>query len=228
MFLRESATVFLGWHNAAPFDKIIVTCSPESVPKPLIDQLREGGQMIIPVGERYQQTLFKMTKQDGELVRQPLRPTLFVPMTGTAEDRREHLPDGANPTVINGDFADAGTPDEQSKADFVPGWYYGRQVRQMNVGDSKISSSRVPFVRFQNDTPGLSSHLLQGIAVEGKKVSMVRLSGRGADGEYSQGADDRCDAIDCNKLLRQTKARTWDLLDRTLPRHAALEGRQAS
>ncbi len=58
---------FLGWPNAAPFDKIIVTCSPESVPRPLIEQLREGGQMIIPVGERYQQTLYRMTKKDGEL-----------------------------------------------------------------------------------------------------------------------------------------------------------------
>ena len=58
---------FLGWPDAAPFDKIILTCSPETVPKPLVDQLREGGQMVIPVGERYQQTLYRMTKKNGKL-----------------------------------------------------------------------------------------------------------------------------------------------------------------
>jgi len=78
---------FLGWPNAAPFDKIIVTCSPESVPVPLIDQLREGGRMVIPVGERFQQTLYRMTKQNGKLVREPLRPTLFVPMTGESQEK---------------------------------------------------------------------------------------------------------------------------------------------
>ena len=46
---------YKGWPEAAPFDKIIVTCSPEKVPQPLVDQLREGGLMIVPVGERYQQ-----------------------------------------------------------------------------------------------------------------------------------------------------------------------------
>ncbi len=60
---------FQGWPEHAPFDKIIVTCSPESVPQPLIDQLREGGQMIIPVGQRYQQTLYLLTKQDGKWFR---------------------------------------------------------------------------------------------------------------------------------------------------------------
>ncbi len=44
---------YKGWPEAAPFDSIIVTCSPESVPQPLVDQLREGGRMIIPLGERF-------------------------------------------------------------------------------------------------------------------------------------------------------------------------------
>ncbi|MEM9826801.1 MAG: protein-L-isoaspartate(D-aspartate) O-methyltransferase, partial [Planctomycetota bacterium] len=80
---------FKGWPEAAPFDKIIVTCSPEKVPQPLIDQLVEGGMMIVPVGERYQQTMYRMIKKDGKLERQALRPTLFVPMTGAAEASRE-------------------------------------------------------------------------------------------------------------------------------------------
>ncbi|MCF0234405.1 MAG: protein-L-isoaspartate(D-aspartate) O-methyltransferase [Thermoguttaceae bacterium] len=41
---------YKGWAEAGPFDKIIVTCSPEKIPQPLIDQLREGGKMLIPIG----------------------------------------------------------------------------------------------------------------------------------------------------------------------------------
>jgi protein-L-isoaspartate(D-aspartate) O-methyltransferase len=74
---------YQGWKEHAPFDKIIVTCSPERVPVPLVTQLKEGGRMIIPVGERYQQTLYLLKKTKGQLVPEALRPTLFVPMTGS-------------------------------------------------------------------------------------------------------------------------------------------------
>lgn len=184
---------FAGWTEAAPFDKIIVTCSPESVPQPLVDQLRDGGLMVIPVGERYQQTMYRMIKKDGQLERQPLRPTLFVPMTGTAEASRQELPDPANPVLVNGDFETPISPGDASTPDFVPGWYYGRQVRQLGAGksvsggDSKSGeappsqsrSSTGPdggFVRFQNETPGLGSHLLQGIAIDGREVGTLRLA----------------------------------------------------
>lgn len=152
---------FLGWPDAAPFDKIIVTCSPESVPTPLVEQLREGGQMIIPVGERYQQTLYLMTKTDGKLVRQPLRPTLFVPMTGEAEDGRQLKPDPSNPVVVNGDFETPPTTDNRDLEDFVPGWYYGRHVRHLKSGSDANNNAGQgsAFVRFQNETPGLSAHL---------------------------------------------------------------------
>ena len=184
---------FLGWPEAAPFDKIIVTCSPESVPQPLIDQLRDGGLMVIPVGERYQQTMYRMVKKDGELERQPLRPTLFVPMTGTAEDGREKLPDPANPELVNGDFETPIEPGDAETLDFVPGWYYGRQVRQVppefesgsagriESGNKARRSSGEPtggFVRFTNQTPGLGSHLLQGIAVDGREVGTLRLAAK--------------------------------------------------
>ena len=76
---------YQGWPEHAPFDKIIVTCSPEKVPPALVEQLREGGRMVIPVGERYQQTLYLLKKSDGKLVSEALQPTLFVPMTGKAE-----------------------------------------------------------------------------------------------------------------------------------------------
>lgn len=95
---------FEGWAENAPFDAIIVTCSPESVPKPLVEQLKEGGRMIIPVGERYQQTLYRMRKVQGKLQAETLQPTLFVPMTGAAEDRRRKQPDPTKPLVVNGDF----------------------------------------------------------------------------------------------------------------------------
>ena len=95
---------FQGWAEAAPFDKIIVTCSPEKVPQALVDQLREGGRMIVPVGQRYQQTLYLFEKQDGKLKSIALLPTLFVPMTGKAEDNRVVKPDPANPELYNGGF----------------------------------------------------------------------------------------------------------------------------
>src|SRR5262245_36459852 len=56
---------YQGWPEFAPFDKIIVTCSPEKVPQPLVDQLAEGGRMLVPVGERYSQTLYLFTKKGG-------------------------------------------------------------------------------------------------------------------------------------------------------------------
>lgn len=158
---------FLGWPEAAPFDKIIVTCSPESVPQPLVDQLREGGTMVIPVGERYQQTLYLMRKVDGQLEQTKLEPTLFVPMTGQAEQQRQQLPDPARPRLINGDFEATG-----DRADDVPGWYYGRQVEQV-AGDAAKGNG---FVRFRNDTLGRDSHLMQGLALDGRKVKRIRLT----------------------------------------------------
>jgi protein-L-isoaspartate(D-aspartate) O-methyltransferase len=76
---------YAGWPEAAPFDAIIVTCAPEKVPQPLVDQLKEGGRMVIPLGTRFNQTVHLMTKQGGKLSDRTLIPTLFVPMTGRAE-----------------------------------------------------------------------------------------------------------------------------------------------
>jgi protein-L-isoaspartate(D-aspartate) O-methyltransferase len=77
---------YKGWPEAAPFDAIIVTCSPAEVPQPLIDQLKEGGQMIIPVGSFNHQELVLLHKHDGRLDRQGVLPIHFVPMTGEARD----------------------------------------------------------------------------------------------------------------------------------------------
>lgn len=165
---------FKGWPEAAPFDGIIVTCSPESVPQPLIDQLKEGGRMVIPVGERYQQTLYLMIKEKGKLVQKSLRPTLFVPMTGSAEEQRKRLPNGANPQVVNGDFEAPLGDGDSGGADYIPGWYYGRQFRLVEEAEGNKSK----FVRFENEVGGRDSHLLQGLAIDGRQVARIRLSAK--------------------------------------------------
>jgi protein-L-isoaspartate(D-aspartate) O-methyltransferase len=71
-----------GWPEAAPFDAIIVTCAPTKIPQPLFDQLKEGGRMVIPIGDRFNQTVHLVIKKDGKRIMKALKPTLFVPMTG--------------------------------------------------------------------------------------------------------------------------------------------------
>lgn len=155
---------YKGWEEYAPFDRIIVTCSPENVPQPLVDQLVEGGLMIIPVGERYQQMLYLMRKKDGKLEREALRPTLFVPMTGAAEDKRQVKADPANPSLVNGDFEE-----EPLESGDMPGWYY-------QSGLSWETEEGKHFVEFYNDARGRPTHLLQGVALDGRLVRRVRLA----------------------------------------------------
>ncbi len=78
---------YRGWPEKAPFDAIIVTAAPERVPKPLVEQLKEGGRMVIPLGAEFQiQTLKVFTKQEGILVLESALPVRFVPMTGEAQE----------------------------------------------------------------------------------------------------------------------------------------------
>jgi protein-L-isoaspartate(D-aspartate) O-methyltransferase len=65
----------------APFDAIIVTAAPDHIPKPLIDQLKEGGRMVVPVGT-YTQELKKIIKRYGKTETTDIIPVIFVPMTG--------------------------------------------------------------------------------------------------------------------------------------------------
>jgi protein-L-isoaspartate(D-aspartate) O-methyltransferase len=159
---------FKGWPEHAPFDKIVVTCSPEKVPLPLVEQLKEGGLMVIPVGERYQQTMYLMRKVDGKLEKEVLRPTLFVPMTGTAENQREVAPDPANPQVVNGSFEE-----DVDEDGFVPGWYYQRQAECVKSDDSPVGEH---YVRFNNSDAGRGSRLLQGMGIDGRVVHEIELS----------------------------------------------------
>jgi protein-L-isoaspartate(D-aspartate) O-methyltransferase len=78
---------YKGWPENAPFDAITVTCAPDHVPQPLNDQLKEGGRMIIPVGRGFEQELYLLEKQNGQLQRRAVLPVRFVPMTGEAEKK---------------------------------------------------------------------------------------------------------------------------------------------
>jgi protein-L-isoaspartate(D-aspartate) O-methyltransferase len=72
---------YLGWPEAAPFDAIIITAAPDHIPKPLLDQLKEGGRMVVPVGT-YSQELKKIVKQSGKIETTDIISVIFVPMTG--------------------------------------------------------------------------------------------------------------------------------------------------
>jgi protein-L-isoaspartate(D-aspartate) O-methyltransferase len=75
---------YLGWPEAAPFDRIIVTAAPDHIPPPLLDQLKPGGFMIIPVG-RAEQDLVLVEKNEQGITRRATIPVRFVPMTGRAQ-----------------------------------------------------------------------------------------------------------------------------------------------
>lgn len=78
---------FYGWKEHAPYDAIIVTAAPEEIPQPLVDQLKPGGVIVIPVGSRSEgQFMLKVTKdEDGEIHREKKIPVRFVPFTGDAQ-----------------------------------------------------------------------------------------------------------------------------------------------
>jgi protein-L-isoaspartate(D-aspartate) O-methyltransferase len=72
---------YLGWPEAAPFDAVIVTAAAPRVPEPLKQQLKDGGRLVIPVGEEYQE-LMVVTKKGSTYVEDRVLPVRFVPMTG--------------------------------------------------------------------------------------------------------------------------------------------------
>ena len=78
---------YQGWSEHAPFDAIIVTAAPDHIPRPLKDQLKIGGRLIIPVGARYQE-LLRITRTEKGFEEKRLLPVRFVPMTGEAQERR--------------------------------------------------------------------------------------------------------------------------------------------
>ncbi len=79
---------YLGWPEAAPFDAVIVTCAPDHIPAPLIEQLAEGGRMVVPVGN-ISQDLRKIVKRSGKIESTDILPVLFVPMTGEGVKKKK-------------------------------------------------------------------------------------------------------------------------------------------
>jgi len=72
----------LGWKEVAPFDAIIVTAASPDIPSPLVEQLAEGGKMVIPIGDEFSQTLIKGVKKGGKLHTKALEPVRFVKLVG--------------------------------------------------------------------------------------------------------------------------------------------------
>lgn len=78
-----NADGYYGWEKYAPYDAIIVTAAPDHVPRPLIQQLKEGGRLVIPIGPPGSyQTLWQITKREGKLETKNLGDVRFVPFTG--------------------------------------------------------------------------------------------------------------------------------------------------
>ncbi|HVX13070.1 MAG TPA: protein-L-isoaspartate(D-aspartate) O-methyltransferase [Pirellulales bacterium] len=152
---------YAGWPQYAPFDKIIVTCSPTAVPQALVDQLKEGGRMIVPVGERFQQTLYLFEKRGGKLVKEAIEPTMFVPMTGAGEDdgRRNRA---AGDQLVNGDF------EEPSRfAERPEGWYYARQAKVEALDEAPAGKNCLTIT---NREPGRHGQVLQAVGVDGRQT----------------------------------------------------------
>jgi protein-L-isoaspartate(D-aspartate) O-methyltransferase len=76
-----------GWPEAAPFDAIMITAAPERIPQPLLDQLKPGGRLVLPLGAGVQD-LVVVTKTDRGIVREVVAPVRFVPMTGKVRNAR--------------------------------------------------------------------------------------------------------------------------------------------
>ncbi len=169
---------YKGWPEQAPFDKIIVTCSPENIPEPLVEQLKEGGKMIIPLGERYQQVFHLLEKKDGKLEQKKLIPTLFVPMTGRSEDLRAVQPDPKNPKIVNGGFEESTLFEGQAD-----GWHYQRRGTLMKEGAPEGKQ----YICFENHEASRTAHALQAAAIDGSLIGELAFHCRVKSNNIHQG-----------------------------------------
>lgn len=83
----RSGDGYAGWTEQAPFDSIIVTAAPESIPPKLIEQLKPGGRLIAPVGKDLQDLILVTKNADGSITRRTVMAVRFVPMTGQAQSQ---------------------------------------------------------------------------------------------------------------------------------------------
>jgi len=78
---------YYGWPEHAPFDKIIVTCAPKEIPQKLVEQLKDGGKMVLPVGDVFQE-LVVVEKHNGVVTKKSVFPVRFVPMIKSEENKK--------------------------------------------------------------------------------------------------------------------------------------------
>src|SRR5690606_850761 len=115
-------------------------------------------------------------KRDGELIETKLLPTLFVPMTGRSEDQREVQPDPLHPEIRNGGFEEF-----LPESELLVGWHYQRRCSSQEHADG------THYLRFENDTAGRNSHVLQAFAVSGQDVAAIRVQLRVRVGDIRPG-----------------------------------------
>jgi protein-L-isoaspartate(D-aspartate) O-methyltransferase len=118
-----------------------------------------------------------MRKKGGELESEALRPTLFVPMTGEAEEKREVKPDPTNPQIVNGSFEQITRNDDGSQE--PAGWHYQRQLTLQSAAqgaDAQSAPDGERFVTFENREAGRGCQALQGFAVDGREVARLELT----------------------------------------------------
>ena len=72
----------VGWREYAPYDAILVSAAAPDVPRPLLEQLADGGRMLVPVGDREEQSLFVITRRGADFERREIAPVRFVPLRG--------------------------------------------------------------------------------------------------------------------------------------------------
>lgn len=157
---------YLGWPEYAPFDKIIVTCSPENVPAALTEQLKEGGRLLVPLGERYQQVFHQFEKKGGTLEEKRLISTLFVPMTGESETHRRVKPDPLHPKILNGNFES-----DENEDGYADHWHYQRLTTLL---DRDAPEGRRCLLFESHDHQRLSQ-ALQATAINGTKIGSLDL-----------------------------------------------------
>jgi protein-L-isoaspartate(D-aspartate) O-methyltransferase len=73
----------VGWREYAPYDAILVSAGGPSVPPALIDQLAEGGRMLVPIGSKEEQVLTLVSRRGGKIETRDVAPVRFVPLYGT-------------------------------------------------------------------------------------------------------------------------------------------------
>jgi len=81
-----------GWPEEAPFDGIIVTAGAPEIPQTLTSQLADGGRLVIPVGPRYTQTLYEVTRKGSQFVEEEVTGCVFVPLVGAFGWKEEGWP----------------------------------------------------------------------------------------------------------------------------------------